>query len=124
MPWFRALERINLKSRVLTTVARVTQFTISYLDQAYPIRTDVRSCSAQTKVSADQFIAAPCLVGLFFTAMPILEGKPHEIRERLSTKWQPTIVKNWMVFIPTQAIKSVHSLLAESCNNRWHGWLI
>jgi len=77
MPWFRTLERINLKSRVLTTVARV---------------------------GADQFIAAPCLVGLFFTAMPILEGKPHEIKERLATKWQPTLLKNWMVFIPTQAI--------------------
>jgi len=77
MPWFRTLERIDLKSRVLTTVARV---------------------------SADQFIAAPCLVTFFFTAMPVLEGKPDEISKRLKEKWQPILVKNWMVFIPTQAI--------------------
>lgn len=38
-----------------------------------------------SQVGADQFIAAPCLVGLFFTAMPILEGKPNEIKERLAT---------------------------------------
>lgn len=37
------------------------------------------------QVAADQFMAAPCLVGLFFTAMPILEGKPNEIQERLAT---------------------------------------
>jgi protein Mpv17 len=75
------------------------------------------------QVAADQFIAAPCLVGLFFTAMPILEGKPEEIQERLAAvskqhnsiptrsqpnvlvalqKWQPTLIKNWSLFIPVQ----------------------
>lgn len=67
--------------------------------------------------------------------MPILEGKPNEIQERLSSvsrsaprstryvdetaiqKWQPTLLKNWMVFIPTQAIKSVNTSADLACSN-------
>lgn len=65
--------------------------------------------------------------------MPILEGKPEEIKERLAAvslsryldmhvisglpgnlrteynfrvqKWQPTLVKNWTLFIPVQCAK-------------------
>jgi len=77
MPWFKVLDRIQYKSKVLTTV---------------------------TRVAADQFIAAPCLVGLFFASMSVLEGRPQDITNRLKEKWQPTIFKNWMVFIPTQAV--------------------
>lgn len=56
MPWFRVLERIQYTSRVLTTA---------------------------TRVAADQFVAAPCLVAIFFSSMSVLEGKPEEITKRL-----------------------------------------
>ncbi|CAD6574521.1 MAG: Protein required for ethanol metabolism [Cyphobasidiales sp. Tagirdzhanova-0007] len=80
MPWFKALERIHLKSRVLTTLARV---------------------------GADQFIAAPVLVGIFFTAMPVMEGKPQDIRGRLAEKWQPTLFKNWMLTLENRSMSIV-----------------
>ncbi|KAK9898420.1 hypothetical protein P389DRAFT_193457 [Cystobasidium minutum MCA 4210] len=76
MPWFRVLERVNFKSRVATTAARV---------------------------AADQLIAAPCFIAIFFTAMPILEGKPEEIQDRLSDKWASTWQRNIAVFVPIQA---------------------
>jgi len=65
------------------------------------------------QVAADQLIAAPCLVGLFFTAMPILEGKPEDIKKRLSEKWGNTLYKNWLVFVPAQTIKYACCALAH-----------
>jgi len=58
-----------------------------------------------SKVCLDQFVLTPAIVGLFFTSMTILEGKgTYEIRRRLETTWQPTIIKNWTVFIPVQLL--------------------
>lgn len=83
MPWFKVLERIQLKSRVLTTVARVGLRAVrKYAPAAPELNQSIMRTWVQ--VGADQFIAAPCLVGLFFTAMPVLEGKPHEIKTRLA----------------------------------------
>ena len=83
MPWFKVLERIQLKSRVLTTVARVGLHAVrKYAPAAPELNQSIMRTWVQ--VGADQFIAAPCLVGLFFTAMPVLEGKPHEIKTRLA----------------------------------------
>ena len=64
-----------------------------YCEGGFPFRAEMRARSPGltlfitgtcVQVGADQFIAAPCLVGLFFTAMPVLEGKPQEIKPRLA----------------------------------------
>lgn len=83
MPWFKVLERIQLKSRVLTTVARVGLRSVRSCAPAFPELT-LPTMGTCGQVGADQFIAAPCLVGLFFAAMPVLEGKPQEIKTRLA----------------------------------------
>lgn len=66
-----------------------------------PIRS--RPALIATKVGLDQFVLTPAILGVFFSSMTILEGKgTDEIRSRLKTAWQPTLVRNWMLFIPTQ----------------------
>ncbi|KAH9974522.1 hypothetical protein BJV74DRAFT_185117 [Russula compacta] len=53
----------------------------------------------------DQTLMAPLVVGLFFTSMPLIEGKGISgVVDSLNTKYAPTLVRGWMVYTPTQAI--------------------
>jgi len=76
--WFKTLDFIQLKNRGLTTFL---------------------------KLSIDQLVAAPTMLAFFFTTMNYLEGNDlKQAEERLREKWGPTLYKNWIVFIPLQAI--------------------
>jgi len=45
------------------------------------------------------------MLAFFFTTMNYLEGNDlKQAEERLREKWGPTLYKNWIVFIPLQAI--------------------
>jgi protein Mpv17 len=56
-----------------------------------------------TRVALDQFILTPLMVAAFFTSQAILEGHGvEEVKHRLSSSWELTLIKNWMVFIPVQ----------------------
>ncbi|KAI5476154.1 hypothetical protein MNV49_000372 [Pseudohyphozyma bogoriensis] len=56
-----------------------------------------------TRVGLDQFVLTPVMVGAFFTSMSLLEGKGiEEAKRRIETSWQPTLIRNWGVFIPVQ----------------------
>ncbi|KIJ64164.1 hypothetical protein HYDPIDRAFT_132794 [Hydnomerulius pinastri MD-312] len=57
------------------------------------------------RVWLDQAVLTPVAVGFFFGAMTMLEGKSiSDAQERISTNYQPTLIRNWTVFIPTQII--------------------
>lgn len=61
-----------------------------------------------TRVSLDQFVLTPVLVGTFFTVQSLLEGKGlGEARRRVEENWWPTLQKNWGLFselpVPSQA---------------------
>ncbi|KAG9310771.1 hypothetical protein JVU11DRAFT_8620 [Chiua virens] len=57
------------------------------------------------RVWLDQALMAPVAVGFFFGAMSILEGKGvSDAVERISENYQPTLIRNWSVFVPTQLI--------------------
>ncbi|KIY49995.1 hypothetical protein FISHEDRAFT_72053 [Fistulina hepatica ATCC 64428] len=56
------------------------------------------------KTFLDQTLMAPLAVGWFFGWMSVLEGKPTEISERVSTNYVPTVMRNWAVFIPSQIV--------------------
>ncbi|EPQ61353.1 hypothetical protein GLOTRDRAFT_135830 [Gloeophyllum trabeum ATCC 11539] len=57
------------------------------------------------KVWLDQAIASPAVVAYFFTSMTLLEGKPlYEVGERLGDAYVPTLLRNWCVFVPAQAL--------------------
>lgn len=57
------------------------------------------------RVWLDQAILTPVAVGVFFGTMSVLEGKGVSgAVERTRTAYEPTLIRNWMVFIPTQII--------------------
>ncbi|KAI0917809.1 hypothetical protein AcV7_007116 [Taiwanofungus camphoratus] len=57
------------------------------------------------KVYLDQTVFTPVIVGFFFGSMTLLEGKGiSEARERISQSYVPTLLRNWCVFVPAQAI--------------------
>ncbi|KAI9628618.1 hypothetical protein KEM48_011574 [Puccinia striiformis f. sp. tritici PST-130] len=74
--WFKTLDFIQLKSHKLTTLL---------------------------KLSIDQIIAAPTMLAFFFYTMNFCNDLKQG-EERLREKWGPTLYKNWIVFIPLQAI--------------------
>ncbi|MBW0479679.1 hypothetical protein O181_019394 [Austropuccinia psidii MF-1] len=64
-----------------------------------------RGLSNLVKLSLDQLVAAPTMLAFFFTTMNYLEGNDlQQAEERLREKWGPTLFKNWLVFIPLQAV--------------------
>ncbi|KAM6488940.1 Mpv17 / PMP22 family domain containing protein [Amanita muscaria] len=56
------------------------------------------------RVWLDQAVLTPFAVAFFFGAMSVLEGKGHEIAERVENAYVPTLLRNWCVFVPTQVI--------------------
>lgn len=57
-----------------------------------------------TRVTLDQFVLTPVMVGAFFTSQALLEGKGlGEAQHRLNTSWEPTLIKNWMVSASAEA---------------------
>lgn len=76
--WYQLLNRIKFSSPTKAVVYRV------WLDQA---------------------ILTPVAVAVFFGTMSVLEGQGISgAVERTRTTYQPTLIRNWMVFIPTQII--------------------
>lgn len=57
------------------------------------------------KTYLDQGVLTPAVVAFFFGSMSVLEGKGiTEATERISDNYVPTLIRNWGVFIPAQAI--------------------
>ncbi|KIM76692.1 hypothetical protein PILCRDRAFT_826086 [Piloderma croceum F 1598] len=57
------------------------------------------------RVALDQGVATPAHIAFFFTSMTLLEGHPFSYaQERLNHAYQPTLLRNWAVFLPTQII--------------------
>jgi len=53
----------------------------------------------------DQTLVAPLVVGWFFTSMSIMEGRGVSgVVDSLNTAYAPTLMRNWVVFTPTQII--------------------
>ncbi|KAL9940185.1 hypothetical protein V8E36_000890 [Tilletia maclaganii] len=76
--WFKVLERIQFKSRAATIGA---------------------------KVAADQFIAAPNIVLLFFSTTTLMAGgSVEDVKAKVRESWWPTLTMSWLVWIPVQTI--------------------
>jgi len=76
--WYSFLQTVNLRSKWSTIGARV---------------------------GLDQFVLTPNVVAIFFTSMAVLEGKDAtHIKQKLYAHWQPTLIRNWAVFIPVQLL--------------------
>lgn len=57
------------------------------------------------RVFADQYIFTPGVLLFFFSSMTFLEGKgPTEAVARIQEAYQPTLLRNWLVFIPAQLV--------------------
>ncbi|KAK0562632.1 Protein required for ethanol metabolism [Tilletia horrida] len=76
--WFKVLERIQFQSRAATIGA---------------------------KVAADQLIAAPNIVVLFFGTTTLMAGGSIEdVKQKLRESWWPTVKANWAVWGPVQTV--------------------
>ncbi|KZP03807.1 hypothetical protein FIBSPDRAFT_844620 [Athelia psychrophila] len=57
------------------------------------------------RVALDQGVLTPGVVAFFFSSMTLMEGKGFgDVKERLDKAYQPTLLRNWCVFVPTQII--------------------
>jgi len=57
------------------------------------------------RVYLDQALFSPVAVAFFFGSMSLLEGKGvGEAANRISHAYVPTLLRNWVVYIPTQVI--------------------
>ncbi|KAM0752553.1 hypothetical protein T439DRAFT_371376 [Meredithblackwellia eburnea MCA 4105] len=76
--WYRTLDRLRLPSRTVLVA---------------------------TKVGLDQFVAAPTMLAVFYSSMTVLEGGGlSDIQQKLRSSWKTTVILNWGVFIPVQAL--------------------
>ncbi|KAH9947341.1 hypothetical protein B0H21DRAFT_789916 [Amylocystis lapponica] len=57
------------------------------------------------RVWLDQAVFSPIMVGVFFSSMSFLEGKGIPgAKERINESYVSTLVRNWAVFVPAQAV--------------------
>ncbi|KAF8121101.1 hypothetical protein EV363DRAFT_1438015 [Boletus edulis] len=57
------------------------------------------------RVWLDQALFTPVVVGFFFGTMSVMEGKGISgAVERIGENYQPTLIRNWGVFIPAQIV--------------------
>ncbi|KIP02680.1 hypothetical protein PHLGIDRAFT_32113 [Phlebiopsis gigantea 11061_1 CR5-6] len=57
------------------------------------------------RVYMDQFMFAPVVIGFYFGSMTLMEGNGvAEAVSRIEKAYVPTVLANWMVFVPTQLI--------------------
>ncbi|KAK0549808.1 Protein required for ethanol metabolism [Tilletia horrida] len=76
--WFKVLERIQFQSRAATIGA---------------------------KVAADQLIAAPNIVLLFFSSTTLMAGGSiDDVKAKVRESWWPTVKMNWLVWVPVQTV--------------------
>lgn len=73
--WYKVLARIQFKSSVATTTARVL---------------------------ADQTVFASANLGLFLSSMAYLEGS--NVQKKLDDSYLPALKMNWLVWPPVQAL--------------------
>ncbi|GAA0138452.1 transporter [Lithospermum erythrorhizon] len=57
---------------------------------------------AAMRLVLDQFVFAPMFIGVFFTALMTLEGKPLQVIPKLQQEWFSSVIANWQLWIPFQ----------------------
>lgn len=57
---------------------------------------------AALRLLVDQFVFSPIFIGVFFSALLTLEGRPSEIIPKLQQDWLAAVVTNWKIWIPFQ----------------------
>ncbi|XVF07055.1 hypothetical protein REPUB_Repub06bG0104200 [Reevesia pubescens] len=50
----------------------------------------------------DQFLFAPIFIGVFFSTLVTLEGRPSQVVPKLQQEWVSAVVANWQLWIPFQ----------------------
>jgi len=58
--------------------------------------------SAGLRLLLDQFLFSPLFIGVFFSSLLTLEGRPSEILPKLQQDWFASVLANWKLWIPFQ----------------------
>eukprot|EP00730_Choanoeca_flexa_P008927 TRINITY_DN12558_c4_g1_i4.p1 TRINITY_DN12558_c4_g1~~TRINITY_DN12558_c4_g1_i4.p1 ORF type:complete len:233 (+),score=19.68 TRINITY_DN12558_c4_g1_i4:163-861(+) len=56
------------------------------------------------RVLLDQLLFAPPFLAFFLSTLSLLEGHSGRISHQLRHDWLPTVIKNWQLWVPAQAI--------------------
>ncbi|KAL4062823.1 hypothetical protein V8B97DRAFT_1905126 [Scleroderma yunnanense] len=92
--WYRLLNRIKFSNPTKSVIYRVGTFSLT---------SELRFDKWGSWMWLDQAILTP--VAVAFCTMSILEGKGLPgAAERIRTAYEPTLIRNWAVFIPTQIV--------------------
>ncbi|CAL1385847.1 unnamed protein product [Linum trigynum] len=54
------------------------------------------------RLTLDQFLFSPVFLGVFLSALTVLEGKPAQVMPRLQQEWFSSVIANWQLWIPFQ----------------------
>eukprot|EP00249_Psilotum_nudum_P001738 c14386_g1_i1 orf=130-1071(+) len=56
------------------------------------------------RLALDQFVFSPIFIGVFFSALLTLEGRPTDIIPKLHQDWLTSVITNWKIWIPFQFV--------------------
>eukprot|EP00611_Tribonema_gayanum_P025994 TRINITY_DN6071_c0_g1_i1.p1 TRINITY_DN6071_c0_g1~~TRINITY_DN6071_c0_g1_i1.p1 ORF type:complete len:294 (-),score=35.84 TRINITY_DN6071_c0_g1_i1:253-1134(-) len=59
---------------------------------------------ATKRMALDQFVFSPVFVGVFFSALMVLEGEAARIPDKLRQDYWTTLVSNWTLWMPAQLV--------------------
>ena len=62
------------------------------------------NAAAFVSVLCDQLVFSPLFIATFLTSLTCLEGRPSEIIPRLKQTWVDSVVLNWKIWVPAQAV--------------------
>jgi peroxisomal membrane protein 2 len=81
------------------------------------------------KVALDRLFFAPVMIGAVFGATLAMDGKAHLLRRKLEADWWPTVLANWTVWVPAQAVNfalvptQLQVLWAQTFAMAWKAYL-
>jgi len=105
-------------------VGPTLHFWYGFLATKFPGQVAVQTIK---RTFADQFIFAPVFLGVFISSLSILEGE--SFRKNLQDRWATTVVANWGLWIPVQAlnfrfIPVMYQVLISNCTAlAWNAYL-
>lgn len=83
----------------LAFVGPTLHFWYLYLSKLIPLP---GASGAFLRLLLDQFVFAPVFIGIFLSALVILEGRPSHVVPKLEQEWFSSVLANWQLWIPFQ----------------------
>ncbi|KAK9289714.1 hypothetical protein L1049_007873 [Liquidambar formosana] len=60
------------------------------------------AAGAFLRLLLDQFVFSPIFIGVFFSTLVTLEGRPSQVVPKLQQEWFSAVLANWQLWIPFQ----------------------